>query len=417
MTSRFTTAIQVRQERGRNDSGFTLTELMVSMLLTSVLLAVIIAPLISVTDTATTTEMASEAAATTTAVIESMQAGVSSASEMCLPTQVTPSASSSPQVVQPGNAVRVLTDVFDTTGVTPEWEQWWIDPTSGQLRAQTWPATATATQPTTWRVVTGNVVHTTGGRLPFAITSEGISTSGALTAGNYTAADATADATAGDAGTWTYTLHVYTPATGTIAQTEPTSGTVSTAGSAAFSDQLTATGNSGTVTFTQSTGNAYLAITKSGQVTTATTLVAGQPVPITLAAGNYTATGTDTDGNGNTGTFTYTLHVYAYPIAAGTIVQTAPTSGTVTTTGSAGFSDQLAVTGNSTAATFTQTTGSANLAIAAPSGSTRPKLLTITITASTGVKATAVSTPITSSIAALDTAYFTAPGTCLAEVH
>jgi prepilin-type N-terminal cleavage/methylation domain-containing protein len=405
MTGRLTTAIQVRRDGGCSDRGFTLTELLVAMLLTSVLLAVIIAPLISVTQTANTTETASQAAATTTAAVESMQAGVSSATQICLPTQITPSPGG--QVVPAAYAVRVLTDPFDTTGARREWEQWWIDPATGQLRAQTW--LATGTQPTTWRVVTNHVATSTGGHLPFAITSEGISTIGTPPAGNYTATGTTTDSNtpSPDTGTWTYTLHVYAPTAGIIAQTEPTSGTVTAAAAAAFVDQLTTTGNNGTVTYTQSTGSPNLTVIPSGKVATKTS---------GLAAGNYSATGTTADGHGNTGTWTYTLHVYAP--TAGTIAQTTPTSGTVATTGSAAFSDQLAVTGNNdSTVTYIQSTGSTNLAIAPPPSLTRPKLLTIVLTASTGVKATGVSTPVTSSIAALDTAYFTGAGTCLSVVH
>jgi hypothetical protein len=89
----------------------------------------------------------------------------------------------------------------------------------------------------------------------------------------------------------------------------------------------------------------------------------------------------------------------------------------MTGSGPAAFSDQLAVTGNSTPATFTQTTGLASLAVSTPPSPTRPKLLTITLTALTGVKATAVSTPVTSSLAALNTPNPGKPDTCLTVVH
>ena len=42
-----------------------------------------------------------------------------------------------------------------------------------------------------------------------------------------------------------------TPAAVTITQTAPTSGSVTTTGSAAFTDQLNTTGNNGPVTFTR----------------------------------------------------------------------------------------------------------------------------------------------------------------------
>ena len=102
----------------------------------------------------------------------------------------------------------------------------------------------------------------------------------------------------------------------------------------------------------------------------------------TLAAGSYTATGTTSDVSGDTGTWTYTLYVGT----AGTIVQTGPTSGTVTTTGSATFTDQLAVTGNTGTVTYTQSTGGASLTITSLPATNAAVVLTVAITASSGTK-------------------------------
>jgi len=96
---------------------------------------------------------------------------------------------------------------------------------------------------------------------------------------------------------------------------------------ATVAGSATATGNNGTVTYTQSTGSTYLTVSSTVPVSTTGTVVAGP----------YTATGTTSDPNGDSGTFTYTLTV-------GTITQSAPTTGSVTTTGSATFTHQLAVT-------------------------------------------------------------------------
>ena len=84
---------------------------------------------------------------------------------------------------------------------------------------------------------------------------------------------------------------------GVITQTTPTSGSVTTTGSAAFTDQLNTTGNVGPVTFTG--GGVGIAVSSSGQITTTGS----------LTAGTYTATGTTADSSGDTGTFTYTLTV------------------------------------------------------------------------------------------------------------
>ena len=65
---------------------------------------------------------------------------------------------------------------------------------------------------------------------------------------------------ASDTGTWAYTLHVYTPTTGTIVQTTPTTGTVTTTGATGFADELAVTGNVGTVTYAKTGGSSLLTI-------------------------------------------------------------------------------------------------------------------------------------------------------------
>ena len=60
----------------------------------------------------------------------------------------------------------------------------------------------------------------------------------------------------------------------------------------------------------------------------------------TLAVGDYDLSGTDRDTDGDLGTWSYTLDV-----TAGTLGQVAPTTGAVTPGMSAGFGDQLAVSG------------------------------------------------------------------------
>jgi hypothetical protein len=366
---------------------------MVTMVLTAILLAVVIAPLNTVTNVTGSTVSISQATASARAVFQDMNAGVTSASQICLPTQLI----STQPATTPGYAVRVKTNVFGTV----KWEQWWLNPSTSQLLAQSW--TTAAPSPTSWRTVANNVSSVSPPTAPFAIspTSGRISTTGTLTAGDYTATGTTSDVNGG-AGTWTYTLHVGTA--GTIVQTKPTLGTVTTG--SAFTDQLAVTGNTGTVTYTQSTGSPGLTVNPtSGQIL----------APGTLAAGTYTATGTTSDGNGGAGTWTYTLHVGT----AGTIVQTTPTSGTVTTTGTTGsatFTDQLAVTGNIGTVTYTQSTGGASLTITSLPATNAAVVLTIAITASSGTKRTAVSVPLTSAITTLDTVFAAGLGNCMAVV-
>jgi Tfp pilus assembly protein PilV len=380
----------------RGDSGFTLVESLVTLLLTVMLMGAVIAPLITVTNVSSSTQSTSQATASARAAFQDMTAGVTSASQICLPTQLTAT-----QSVTPGNAVRVKTHVF---GVD-EWEQWWVDPSTNRLLAQTW--TTVAPSSTSWRTVANNISPVspppTPAPAPFTITptSGRISTTGALAANSYTATGTTGDVN-GDTGTWTYTLHVYTPTAGILSQTEPTSGNVTASGSAAFTDQFAVAGSSGAVTYTKTGGSANLTVATSGKVTTTGA----------LAVGSYTASGTDGDVSGDTGTWTYTLNV-STP-TAGTIVQTSPTSGTVTTTGATAFTDQFAVTGNVGTVTYTQSTGSSSLTINSLPATNQPVVLSIAMTAASGTKSTAVSVPLRVAITALNTVYATGPGTCLA---
>ena len=129
----------------------------------------------------------------------------------------------------------------------------------------------------------------------------------------------------GDSGTWTYSLTVMPD---TIVQGPPTSNTTSVAGSAAFTDTLTAaSGFIGAVTFTTSTPG--FTINGTDQLATTGTL--------SSTDSPYSVTGNDSDAYGDTGTWTYSLTV-----TPDTIVQGAPTSSTTDVVGSATFSDTLA---------------------------------------------------------------------------
>jgi hypothetical protein len=85
----------------------------------------------------------------------------------------------------------------------------------------------------------------------------------------------------------------------TITQNLPQTNTVAAASSAGFTDQLTASGNNGAVTYTQTAGTPSLVVSATGAVSTSGA----------LKAGSYTASGTTADASGDAGTFTYTLTV------------------------------------------------------------------------------------------------------------
>jgi hypothetical protein len=85
----------------------------------------------------------------------------------------------------------------------------------------------------------------------------------------------------------------------TLSQNLPESATLATASTAGYTTQLTSSGNTGTVTYTQTAGTPQVVVSGSGAVTTSGA----------LAAGTYTATGTTADPNGDAGTFTFKLTV------------------------------------------------------------------------------------------------------------
>ena len=92
---------------------------------------------------------------------------------------------------------------------------------------------------------------------------------------------------------WVDAWFNFTIATGMVTQNLPVATTVGAASSAGFTSQLVTSGNTGTVTYTQSTGTPALVVSSSGAVTTSGA----------LAAGTYSATGT----------FSYSLSVTAAP--------------------------------------------------------------------------------------------------------
>ena len=200
------------------------------------------------------------------------------------------------------------------------------------------------TNPVTFTPVTGPPqLLVSGGGL--------VSTSGALAAGAYTATGNMSDTPGTDIGAYTYTLNV---TAGVITQIAPTTGSVSTAGSSAFSTQLNTTGGVGTVTFSKLGGSPNLLVSGTGVVT-----VTGAP----LAVGPYSVNGTVTDSLLNAGTFNFTLTVNS----SATVTQVAPTSAAVGTAGSAGFTDQLNTTGGVGAVTFLKTGGGLGVNVS-PSG-------------------------------------------------
>jgi hypothetical protein len=175
-------------------------------------------------------------------------------------------------------------------------------------------ATTLSSTPTTGTTTAGiafsGQLATAGGSgtLTYAQSAGGpnitVSPSGAISApptlhvGNYTATGATSDAL-GDSGTWSFTLSV----TGTTLSSTPTTGTT-TAG-IAFSGQLSTTGGSGTLTYTQSAGGPNITVSSSGAIS----------APATLPVGSYKSTGATSDALGDSGTWFFTLTIGPNPTA------------------------------------------------------------------------------------------------------
>lgn len=125
-----------------------------------------------------------------------------------------------------------------------------------------------------------------------------------------------------------------------------TTTSVATSASATFTTQLTTTNNTGAVTYTQSGGTPDLVVSSTGAVTTSGA----------LAPGEYTATGTTIDAAGDTGIFSFTLDV-------GVLIQSSPVTATVKVSGSAAYTQQIALSGATGSVTFTQTTGTPDLLV------------------------------------------------------
>ena len=126
----------------------------------------------------------------------------------------------------------------------------------------------------------------------------------------------------------------------------PGATSISVAATSGYSVQLVVSGATSAVTWVQTTGSPSLLVSSTGLVTTSGA----------LPAGTYGATGSTSDTNGDVGLFSFLLNV-------GTIVQVAPTSATLKTTQTPGYSDQLVLSGNFGATTFTQTSGAPSLLV------------------------------------------------------
>ncbi len=219
-------------------------------------------------------------------------------------------------------------------------------PTSGAVSVG---ASASFTDQLAVTGANGAVTYTqTSGAPSLVVSPTGlISTSGTLARGTYVARGTDVDAS-GDVGTYFFRLVV-----GTLTQSSPVRATVTTAASTGFTNQLTVTGASGALTYTQTTGAPSLVVSSTGLITTSGA----------LAAGSYVARGSVSDAAGGAGPYFFNLVV----VPVGTLTQSSSAAATATATASASFTDQLAVTGANGAVTYTQTSGAPSLVVS-PTG-------------------------------------------------
>jgi len=123
-----------------DDAGFTLIELMVAITITLVLLALVPTVMESVSHGAAYSQGVAAGASQALTLVQELESRVESASQICLPTQLTTAG----PTVSAGFAVRVLTSAFGQ----PSWDQWMLNASTHVLQEQQWS--------TTW--VTGNAV-------------------------------------------------------------------------------------------------------------------------------------------------------------------------------------------------------------------------------------------------------------------
>jgi hypothetical protein len=115
----------------------------------------------------------------------------------------------------------------------------------------------------------------------------------------YPSNDANSAKVCGSAAPYIDANFTFTGAAKALSQNLPVTASVATTAESAFTAQLTSSGNTGTVTYTQTAGTPGIVVSGSGAVTTS-----GK-----LTAGTYTASGTTADPNGDSGTFTFKLNV------------------------------------------------------------------------------------------------------------
>ncbi|HEV8063553.1 MAG TPA: hypothetical protein VGP46_01920 [Acidimicrobiales bacterium] len=150
---------RARRPRRLADAGFTLAEVVVTMLVSMIMVGLVTPIFETMVVASTTSQSINSATAQARLAVDNLGALVGSGAEICLPTSMTTAG----PTVAAGFAVRVESLAFGRT----QWDQWMLNGATHQLQEQTWPTTwTTGNAVPPWVVVANSVTNTTA---PFSL--------------------------------------------------------------------------------------------------------------------------------------------------------------------------------------------------------------------------------------------------------
>ena len=140
--------------------GFTLVELMVAITITIVLLAMVPFVIQAVSDSAAYSQGTAAASTQARTAFQEMQNRVQSASQVCLPTQMTTVG----PTVTAGFGLRIMTYAFGKS----QWDQWIVNTSTHTLQEQEWPSNwVNGNAVPAWNTVATGVVNSS--TVPFSL--------------------------------------------------------------------------------------------------------------------------------------------------------------------------------------------------------------------------------------------------------
>jgi prepilin-type N-terminal cleavage/methylation domain-containing protein len=139
-----------RLVRGREDRGYSLVELIVALALSALIMSVVPSLFQTVTTASTSAQGTAIGSEQADLAIQNLDRQVASASQVCLPTQVTTA-----QTATGGWALRI--EQVEASGV-PQWEQWVVDPASGVMQEESFTPGGAGNG---WETVARTIYNTT----------------------------------------------------------------------------------------------------------------------------------------------------------------------------------------------------------------------------------------------------------------